>query len=226
MSRRPPIALLGGTFDPIHYGHLRSALELIDLLGLAEVRFTPSATPPHRDQPKALAVHRRAMVALAIEGQSGFVLDDRELGRQGPSYTVDTLKDLRRELPDAPLCLLLGEDAFISLDQWSRWEQLLTLSHIVVVRRPGSELRLDALSPALAKRIAPILGEDPGVLQQTPAGQVVIQAVTQLAISATLIRQLLAAGRSPRFLLPDAVLHYIHARGLYGVPPKAPLEER
>ena len=119
-----PIGLFGGTFDPIHYGHLRTAFELWQALGLAEVRFMPTGSPPHRDQTHATAEHRLAMVRAAVAGQPAFVVDDREVRRSGVSYSVDTLTELRAEYPDRSLCLLLGMDAFLGLPNWHRWREL------------------------------------------------------------------------------------------------------
>ena len=128
------IGILGGTFDPIHYGHLRTAFELWQELRLAEVRLLPAGTPPHRDQLYAAADVRLRMVRAAVAGQPYFVVDDREVRRTGPSYSVDTLTELRREYPERSLCLLLGMDAFLGLPQWHRWRELLTLAHVVVAR--------------------------------------------------------------------------------------------
>lgn len=204
--------MLGGTFDPIHYGHLRSALEALEELQLAEVRLIPSHTPPHRDSPLATPEQRLALVQRAIADQPGLVLDDRELTRQGSSYTRDTLACLRAELDDAPLCLLLGMDAFVTLPTWHRWRELLQLAHIVVMHRPGSEPTLtDELNSVVSKHRS----KEPTSLRQQPAGNVVFQPVTQLDISATQIRSLLAQGKSPRYLLPDGVLAYIGEQALY-----------
>src|SRR5262245_12412890 len=132
-----PLGLFGGTFDPIHYGHLRTAFELWQALGLAEVRFMPTGSPPHREQTHASAGHRLAMVKAAVAGQPAFTVDDREVRRSGVSYSVDTLAELRAEHPDRSLCLLLGMDAFLGLPNWHRWRELLDLAHIVVAHRPG-----------------------------------------------------------------------------------------
>ncbi|MDE2052430.1 MAG: nicotinate-nucleotide adenylyltransferase, partial [Gammaproteobacteria bacterium] len=132
-----PIGLFGGTFDPIHYGHLRTAFELWQELRLAEVRFLPTGSPPHREQPLADAELRLRMVQAAVADQPAFVVDDREVRRTGISYSVDTLTELRAEYPDRSLCLLLGMDAFLGLPNWHRWRDLLGLAHIVVAHRPG-----------------------------------------------------------------------------------------
>ena len=146
----PPIGVFGGTFDPIHYGHLRAALEVKEALELSSVLFLPSSGPPHRRAPIASAAQRLQMVRLAVEGQPGFSVDDREIARGGVSYMVDTLVSLRSELGDTPLCLILGMDAFLGLDRWHRWHDLPGLTHFAVGHRPGSEL---PTSGALCKPI-------------------------------------------------------------------------
>lgn len=208
-----PIGILGGTFDPIHYGHLRPALELLETLELAEIRFIPCRIPPHRATPSVTAEQRLALVRLATIGQVGFVADDRELRREGPSYMVDTLASLRDDFGDAtPLCLILGTDAFRELHTWHRWQDLPKLTHIVVMQRPGI---LQPLPPVLEEFITPHLVYDAFALRRQPAGGILMQPVTQLNISATQIRALLGRGQSPRYLLPEAVLAYIHDRALY-----------
>lgn len=212
-----PIGILGGTFDPIHHGHLRIALEALETLELAELRLLPARTPPHRDTPGASPEQRLALLRLAVGDQRGFVIDERELRRDGPSYMVDTLASLRAEQPDTPLCLLVGHDAFVELPRWSRWSRLFELAHLVVLSRPGDwsdgsdELRAEVA----ARRLS-----EPAALANRPAGGVWFQDVTLLAISATRIRQLLAAGRSPRYLLPDSVIDHILSRGLYRASPR------
>jgi nicotinate-nucleotide adenylyltransferase len=206
------IGVLGGTFDPIHFGHLRPALEVYELLALAELRFIPCHVPPHRAAPDTPARHRLAMVGLAIAGVAGFRVDRRELDRTGPSYTVDTLRELREEIgAECPLLLIMGMDAFAGLHTWHRWDEIPALAHVVVAHRPGSTAAPDA--PYLG--LAPA-AESPEILRGRPAGLVFFQPVTQLDISATSIRECLRAGHSPRYLLPDAVCRYIAEQGLYG----------
>ena len=137
------VGVVGGTFDPIHDGHLRMALEVANRLALDEVRFIPSAKPPHRDEPDATDLQRLNMVELAIMGEARFILDDREYRREGDSYMVDTLESLRDEMGrDVSLILILGSDAFLGLTSWHRWQRLLELTHIAVVVRPGFEFNL------------------------------------------------------------------------------------
>jgi nicotinate-nucleotide adenylyltransferase len=206
------IGILGGTFDPIHYGHLRIALDVMQSLALEEVRFIPLHEPSHREQPHSTPQQRLTMVEAAIAGQPGFRVDNRELKREGPSYTVDTLRSLREELGDTPICLLLGTDAFLGLPDWHKPEELLTLAHVVVMQRPcETEPHSKRLDILVEGRHA----DNPDELEATPGGRVLFQTVTQLEISATAIRQMIQRGDSPRFLLPDAVLNTIQDQGLY-----------
>ena len=216
MSKKA-IGILGGTFDPIHYGHLRLAEEMLELANLREIRFIPAGTPPHRSVPQVSAQHRSAMVQLAIADQLAFVLDEREVDRSTPCYTVDTLRELRVELGEAqPLCLLMGGDAFLQLNTWREWEQLFELAHIVVGYRPGFTLeeRIHTATPALRQHYQQRLCAA-DVLSQQPCGGIVELAIPKLEISATLIRSRVAEKRSIRYLLPNAVADYIHQHHLY-----------
>lgn len=206
------IGLLGGTFNPVHIGHLRGALEVSELLDLDELRLIPSARPPHREAPQATAEQRLAMARLAVAGEPRLTVDDRELRRDKPSFTFDTLASLRDELAaDDQLFLLLGWDAFCGLPTWHRWQELLGHCHILVLQRPDADSEpSEALRDLLAARSV----TDPRSLSG-PSGQISFIWQAPLAVSATQIRQLLAQGRSVRFLLPDAVLAYIHAHDLY-----------
>ncbi|CAG8869786.1 putative nicotinate-nucleotide adenylyltransferase [Pseudomonas fluorescens] len=206
------IGVLGGTFDPVHIGHLRGALEVAETLVLDELRLTPSARPPHRGKPQVSAKDRLAMVECAVAGVAPLVVDARELQRDKPSYTIDTLELMRAELAaDDQVFLLLGWDAFCGLPTWHRWEELLQHCHILVLQRPDADSEPpDALRNLLAARSV----SDPLALKG-PSGQIAFVWQTPLAVSATQIRQLLASGKSVRFLVPDAVLAYIDAHGLY-----------
>lgn len=213
-----PIGVLGGTFDPIHYGHLRLAEELGERLRLEEVRFFPSGTPPHRGAPAVTADHRLAMARLATAGNARFTVDDRELRRAGPGYTFDTLKDLRAELGGArPLALLLGADAFLEFATWHRWREIFGLAHVAVAHRPGFPVErwAERMPEPLAREYSGRLMQQPLAIHLSPAGGIVIVPFTALEISATAIRDMLRAGASPRYLLPGAVLDYIRSHGLY-----------
>jgi len=211
-----PIGILGGTFDPIHYAHLRLGETLADRLQLAQVRFIPSAVPPHRASPQVTAQDRLAMVRLATAGNPRFVTDDRECRRTGNSYTVDTLRELRAEAgSDRPLVLLMGVDAFNLLTTWSRWEQLFDLAHIALAQRPGFTFDVEKLPPELAAPVRGRLRDDPARIVESGAGTVIPVDVPALDISATAIRALLAGGHSARYLLPDEVLDYIGSNHLY-----------
>ncbi len=216
MSNKP-IGILGGTFDPIHYGHLRLAEEMLELANLQRILFIPTGTPPHRDLPQVAAQHRSTMVQLAIADQPAFVLDDREVKRTTPCYTVDTLRELRAEYGAAqPLCLLMGGDAFLQLHTWHEWEQLFELAHIVVGYRPGFTLeeRIHSTTAKLRQHYQQRLCSA-GVLSQQPCGVIAELAIPKLEISATLIRSRVAENRTIRYLLPNAVANYIHQHHLY-----------
>lgn len=209
---------MGGTFDPIHYGHLRLAEEMAEAIGLAQVLFIPAGQPPHRGTPRTAAAHRLEMVRRAIAGNPRFEADPREVARPRPSYTVDTLTELRAELgSERPVWLLLGADAFLDLPTWHEWRSLFGLAHIAVAARPGAELLgADSLPEALGHEVLPRLATDasaPGA-----AGSVLLRQTTPLDISATAIRKLLGRHASARYLLPDAVLGYIHEHQLYAQP--------
>jgi len=196
------IGVLGGTFDPIHYGHLRTALELLGRLSLDHVRFIPCNDPPTSKQPLLDAATRLRLVEAAIASEPDFVADDREIRRGGVSYTIDTLKSLRADFPDRPLALIMGMDAFLSLPLWRQWESFLDYVHIVVAHRPGWTAPNDGMLGALvAKHSAP----STGALHESLAGRVLISEVTQLEISSSALRTSISQGIDPRFLVPPAV---------------------
>ncbi|MDD2864882.1 MAG: nicotinate-nucleotide adenylyltransferase [Methylococcales bacterium] len=202
------IGIFGGTFDPVHYGHLRSALELKELFELDHIRLIPCAQPVHRDEPSATAAQRLEMLQIALENQPNFVVDAQELERSGGSYTFHTLEKLRFDYPNEPLLLFIGRDAFNEFTTWFRWRELFNFAHIVVITRPNS-----ALNP-LDEFFKSRLTNDKSQLKQL-AGRLFFQEITQLAISATAIRGMIATKQNPRFLLPDAVLDYIFKHQLY-----------
>jgi nicotinate-nucleotide adenylyltransferase len=213
-----PLGILGGTFDPIHFGHLRLAQEVGSKLKLDQVRLVPSGTPPHRGAPGASAVERLAMVRLAIGENPLFAADDREVKRDGPGYSVDTLAEMRSEIgASRPLCLLLGADAFLELGTWSRWHALFDLAHIIVAHRPGFPVDTwhERMPQPLAREYSARLMHQQLAVHLAPAGGIVVTPITALNISATLIRDAVHAGASPRYLLPDAVLDYIQTNRLY-----------
>lgn len=207
-----PMGIFGGTFDPIHYGHLRTAFEMLQALSFDEVRFMPCGNPPHRSKPIANAALRLKMVQVAIEAQAGFVVDDRELLRDGPSYSVDTLSALREEFPLRPLALIIGMDAFLELPKWYRWREILQLAHIVVAHRPG--WRAPDMGP-LGELLTNSGTHRIRDLHQAISGRIIIHDVTQLEISSNEIRDLVAARRDPRFLMPDGVRELIDQSGCY-----------
>lgn len=213
-----PMGIFGGTFDPIHYGHLRTAFEMLQALRFDEVRFMPCGSPPHREAPVADAELRLQMVKAATAGQQGFMVDDRELKRVGPSYSVDTLTALRGEYPLRPLALIIGMDAFLGLPKWYQWRDILQLAHIVVAHRPG--WRAPDMGP-LGELLADCGTHRIGDLHQAKSGHIYIHDVTQLEISSSEIRALVAAGRDPRFLMPDAALDVIEQSGCYAAAASA-----
>ncbi|MDH5835684.1 nicotinate-nucleotide adenylyltransferase [Luteimonas kalidii] len=206
----------GGTFDPVHHGHLavaRGARAVLD----CPIRLMPAADPPHRAPPGASAGQRARMLALAIDGEPGLLLDERELHRDGPSYSVDTLRELRRELGETtPIALLVGADSLLGLPTWHAWTTLTALTHFVVADRPGS--RLDARLPAaLAAHLAGRWTDDPSALRAAPAGRVLCLRQPLHPGSATRIRRRIAAGEAWRDLVPVPVADYIVRHRLYGV---------
>jgi nicotinate-nucleotide adenylyltransferase len=207
-----PIGILGGTFDPIHFGHLRAAFELDELLDLDRVLFVPAADPPHRGEPLADALTRLAMVRAAVEDQPGFVADDRELRREGPSYTVLTLEELRLEHGDRSLVLMLGMDAFLGLPTWHRWTELLKLAHLAVAHRPGAWPPVEGELGELLQARRAFKAEE---LASAPSGRIFVHPGTQLDISSTHLRDALRAGKDPRYLMPEPVRRMIIARGMY-----------
>ncbi|MFH0934686.1 MAG: nicotinate-nucleotide adenylyltransferase [Pseudomonadota bacterium] len=221
-SQKPgitPIGILGGTFDPIHHGHLRIAQEALEQCKLAQVRFVPCGTPPHRPMPKADTKLRWEMVRLALNGSPDFLVDVREVFRTDPCYTVDTLTALRAELgAQQPICLILGGDAFLQLHTWHDWKRLFALAHIVVLQRAGCHPLGNAMNSAdvgLQAEYRQRLAPGAGVLHESPAGAIFVADMPALEISSTDIRRRSAEGRSVRYLVPDVVANYIKTNSLY-----------
>lgn len=213
-----PVGILGGTFDPIHHGHLRIAQEALEQCRLAQVRLIPTGTPPHRSTPLSPAKARWEMVRLAATGHPDLLVDVREVFRTDPCYTVDTLTGLRTELgAQQPVCLILGSDAFLQLHTWHEWKRLFELAHLIVVQRPGQPLgnAMSQADPALQQEYAARLAPAPQALGETPAGRIVVLDMPGLDISATDIRRRVAEQRSIRYLVPDAVANYINTHQLY-----------
>jgi nicotinate-nucleotide adenylyltransferase len=215
-----PLVMLGGTFDPVHYGHLHVAADVRAALDIAKVALVPAADPPHRAPPGAPAADRLAMLALAIAEFPGLAVDDREIARGGRSYTVDTLEDLRRAWPERPLAWIVGADAFLGLPTWRRHDDILALAHLVVVARPGLDLET-RMHGDLAALWSAHATDDRAALTRARAGAILRVAISPHAIAATDVRAALARAPLDRValarLLPPAVLAYIESHHLYGV---------
>lgn len=216
MREQRPIGVFGGTFDPVHLGHLRLAEEAADQLSLGEVLWIPAGQPKHRDAPQSAPMRRLQMVQLATSGNVRFTVDSSEVDKEEASYSVPTLERLRHKLGAAQaLVLLLGADAYAGLPTWHRWQEIFSLAHIAVAHRPGFAVDAAALPEALAREHLQRYQPDVAALGTSAAGVVTSFAMTPLAISATQIRSMLAEGRSLRYLLPQPVIDYIHLHNLY-----------
>ncbi len=204
------VGIFGGTFDPVHRGHLEVTRHLYDTLGLDHVRYVLSARPPHRAPPAASVSHRAQMLSLALADQPGFTEDGREQQRRGPSYMLWTLRSLRAELGRQPMALILGADAFLGMNAWFCWQQILALSHLLVLPRTGSPV--SALTPSWYRDP---FSADAGELERTCAGRVLICNTPHIDVSASAIREKIAAQGDASADLPAAVLSYIRQHGLY-----------
>ncbi|MGH8278485.1 MAG: nicotinate-nucleotide adenylyltransferase [Gammaproteobacteria bacterium] len=209
------IGIFGGSFDPIHFGHLRPALEILEALSLDAIHFVPSGQPPHRALPVAPAPLRLAMVKAALAGEPRFVVDEREILRPAPSYTVDTLEEIRGEYPHDRLLLLAGMDAFLGFPGWHEWQRIFTLAHVVVAQRPGW---VQQVSGVLAEELRQREVARPEDLHSVPVGKILLQPVTQLEISSSRVRALAAAGRDLRYLVPEAVHRILLEQPCYSRP--------
>jgi nicotinate-nucleotide adenylyltransferase len=207
------IGILGGTFDPIHHGHLRLALEASEQLDLDQVRLIPVNIPPHRTPPVASPVHRRAMIELAINNVPGLCIDLREIESDEISYTINTLKSLRQEFNDDALCLIVGRDAFNKIDSWKDWQELLNYAHIIVANRPG-ELT-DELSSKLINWIEMYQTDDHALLQNSLSGYIYFIDIPMLDISSSMIRQSYSEHKAVDDLLPSPTLTFIKDNELY-----------
>lgn len=207
------VAVMGGTFDPIHHGHLRSALELQQLLGLSEVRLLPCHQPTHRGHPGADSQQRLTMLQLATDNELGLVVDPREITLDQPSYSVYTLESMRQELGrETVLCWVLGVDAFAAFTRWHQWQRILELANLIVITRPGFELDDNSAEYQLWQEQQ----IDHQMLSEHVSGKIIpVRLPSQLEISATFIRDQLKTGQSARYLLPENVLNYLESQGLY-----------
>lgn len=209
------VGIFGGTFNPIHFGHLRMAQELASVLAMDEVKFIPSANPPHKDNVMVSAEHRSAMVKLAIADNPLFSLDELELNREGPSYTIDTLVSLRESLgQDTSLCLMMGSDAFVNLNTWYRWQELLDYAHIVLVQRPSAQPQ-EALPTEVEALLRDHYTDQHADLANENSGGIIMQSITGQDISATGVRGMFGCGESVRYLVHDEVGSYVQQHHLY-----------
>lgn len=207
-----PIGILGGTFDPIHNGHLHIANEIFLHLNLQTIHLIPCYKPVHRNLPLASAPDRLAMVKLAVADQAGLIADDREIIRGGPSYMIDTLHSLRQDFPRTPLCLIMATDAFQYFDKWKNWQEIADIAHLVVVNRNDyPSPNVTALKTLLEKKQS----KNPRVLKQTLGGHIYLMQIPKLDVSGTEIRRLITHGGNPEGMLPEAVLSYIQTHHLY-----------
>lgn len=209
------IGVYGGTFDPIHYGHLRPALEILEAFGLSHIRFIPCGQPAHREPPHASATQRLVMVQQALTSVPEFICDDREIRRAGPSYMIDTLRSLQHELPGEKFCLLLGMDAFAGLHTWHDWQGILQLCNVLVMQRPEFEPARVIQNTELKNLLADNLLADKEIFVNSDAGKVMFYGVTQLDISSTRIRETIKQRHNARFLLPDQVIALIERDSIY-----------
>jgi len=217
-SGSPLVGIFGGTFDPIHYGHLRIAEEILETVGLQKMYFVPAGIPRLRHSPVASPQHRVEIVRLAIQKNPDFVLDGREIYRDGVSYSIDTVREFKQEFgEEIRLCLVLGADAFIKLPEWNNWKELFNLCHFIVSTRPGYTFTLikELLSKELREECSQRWVSNTESLRKDTSGLIFIASTTMLDISATSIRAHIAAGRSVRHLVPSVTVNYISENKLY-----------
>jgi nicotinate-nucleotide adenylyltransferase len=211
-SSQPAIGILGGTFDPIHLGHLHLANSIYQQLHLQKIIFIPTSQPLLRHPAIATASQRLEMLRIAIKEYPYFEVDDCELNRSAPSYSIDTLRELRKKIPDQPLCFIMAADQLIQFDQWHEWQKIPDLAHLIITDRPGYELRLnDATKQLLNDRQI----TDPTLLSEKNTGYIYLVNIEAMPISATKIRSELAKGKEPISFLPKGVWKYIKENGLY-----------
>ena len=207
------LGILGGSFDPVHRGHISLAKSVYQHCQLAELKLVPLFQPVHRTQPLASADQRLQMLELATAKEQGLSVDDREIKRADQSYTVTTLRSFREEFPQAALCLVMGMDAFVSLHTWHEWRSLIDYAHILFTRRPGSHLQIrdkDLLSMYESR-----LCENVDELHSSTAGKVYQVPAPELDISSTQVRQMIAAKQDLDAVLPNEVISFIRREGIY-----------
>ncbi|AOE50786.1 nicotinate-nucleotide adenylyltransferase [Kangiella sediminilitoris] len=210
--------ILGGTFDPVHFGHLRMTQEMLNRFPDANVSLMPAAYPPHRPEPGATPRQRIEMLERVLKQYPELKVDSRELSRPEPSYSVVTLKEIRREVGNDCLVFLMGADAFAKIDEWYQWQELIELTNILVVGRPSSEIPTAGTVATFYRQHAL---NDVMQLPSYSHGKVGFCQMPQLDISSSYIREQINQGFSPRFLLPDDILDYMYQHGLYGLNPKS-----
>lgn len=225
MTFNKGLVIFGGTFDPVHNGHIQSAVAIRELLGVEAVKLVPCKIPPHRGIPSADAKDRLSMLQIGVKGLAGIEIDDRELCREGTSYTFDTLKSYRQEIgEELPLIFTLGLDAFQTLSKWYRWQELCDLAHLLVLTRPLEDTSANPGQSASPEPAVPSelmawsCGKnchEPSRLMEQPAGYVCRLSLVQVAVSATMVRERYSRGEEPRELVPEVVNRYIKARRLY-----------
>jgi len=211
MAKRP-IGLFGGTFDPIHYGHISIAEQLMDVLKLHAMHFIPNKHPWHRDHPVTQTAHRLAMVRIATAKNPTFIVNDIEIKRPGPTYTIDTITNIRKQIPDQPLCLVLGKDVFTTMNRWHNWETIPELVHLVIINRPGVPL---PYAPWMKTLLQERDTTDVRKLSSKPGGYIFQYEIDPMIISATEIRKKLKAGKDVSTEIPSEVFRYIQQHHLY-----------
>lgn len=211
------IGIFGGTFNPVHWGHLRTALEIKNVLKLERMLLIPCGIPPHREQPDAGPEIRLAMLKLAIADFPELEIDDRELRRDGPSYTVDTLDSIRREFPGTAIVACIGADAFLHLTTWHQWKDMFKLAHVVVAHRPGWSMEKikEQLPKELQEQVAKRSTTDISAISNNDHGELLDLKVTDIDISSSGIRQRIKNHESISGLVPVGVEGYIKQNHLY-----------
>lgn len=207
-----PIGIFGGTFDPVHLGHVRIALEIQQAYDLAEVRFTPCWQPVHRNLALATPAQRLAMLDAALEHQPMLKIDHSEIQRQGPSYTIDTVNMLRQKFPRTPLCLILGLDAWSEFATWHQYEAILQLAHLIIAMRPPYLL---PQTGKIAELLQQHQTQNGSALHTSLGGNIIVHSATTIDIAATTIREMILKGQNPHALLPSGVYSYIVKHHLY-----------